>query len=247
MSNDVRWVNNTLSMGQFNNFIKKYLKEYDKILISKTPDIPRRGRNEAGLYFINFMDTCKKNLVSNPRYYHYNKVNNTCDPMEGPTLIYSLLLKHIVHNVKKYNKPDSDKIRQLLLWFEEWSITQLVMIPLDKYCKKIFEENNVGPGYTMQQDGTLGYCSRIGIPVETGGMEISNTRVHELLKAVHGNTDSDDDDDDVDGGGDDVGGHVDGGKKRQIHKSRTHRTRRTRRRLSSKYRTRHHRTRTRRN
>jgi hypothetical protein len=60
MSNDVRWVNNTLSMGQINNFIKKYLKEYDKILTSKTPDIPRRGRNEAGLYFINFMDTCKK-------------------------------------------------------------------------------------------------------------------------------------------------------------------------------------------
>jgi hypothetical protein len=162
--------------------------------------------------------------------------------MEGPTLIYSLLLKHIVHNVKKYNKPESDKIRQLLLWFEEWSITQLVIIPLDKYCKKIFEENNVGPGYTTQQDGTLGYCSRIGIPVETGGMEISNTRVHELLKAVHGTIYSDNDNDNDDDDDNDAGIMLNGGKKRQIHKSRTHRTRR---RLSSKRHTTRHRNRTR--
>lgn len=244
MSNDVKWVNNTLGMEQVHNFIKRYLKEYDMLIISKTPDPARRGRHEAGLYFINFIETCRKILLSNPHYYHYNKVANKCDPIEGPKLVYSLLLKHIVHNAEKYIKFNSDKIRQLLLWFEEQGITQLVVIPLDKPCKKIFEKHQVLPEYTGQEDGTLGYCSRMGIPVKTGGMEISNTRVHQLLKAVHGNIHSDGDDDDD---GDDGDHGSAGGKKRQIHKSRRRRSHRTATKTKSKRTRRTRATRTRRN
>lgn len=233
MSNDVKWVNNTLGKGAVHNFIRAYLGKYDKINRSMIPDEPRR--TEPGQYFINFIDTCKQILISNPRYYHYNK--SGCTPMLGPNLIYSLLLKNIVHNAKKYDKIEAVKIYELLFWFEEQQITQLVVVPLDKFAKKMFEDYSVRPAYTGQEDGTLGYCSLNGTPVETGGMEISNTRVHELLNAIYGITPpaavaaaaADDDDNDAadDDDNDDDAINV-GGKKRRIHK-----TRRTRRRLSS--------------
>lgn len=120
--------------------------------------------------------------------------------MLGPNLVYSLLLKTIVHNAKKYGKSEAAKIHELLFWFEEQGITQLVVVPLDKFAKKMFEDYSVRPGYTEQEDGTLGYCSLNGTPVETGGMEISNTRVNELLNAIYRITQpADDDDDDVGG------------------------------------------------
>jgi len=245
MPKDVIWVNDTLGINAVENFIKTYLEKYPEIRKSKTPDPPRR--REPGPYFINFIETCRKNLLSNPHYYHYN--NKTCNPMKGPNLVYSLLLKHIVHNAKKYTKSESDKIQELLFWFEQEAITQLVVIPLDKYCKKTFKTHRVLPRYTGQEDGTLGYCSRFGVPNETGGMEISNTRVHELLKKIHayGDDGEDGDGEDSDGGeGDDGAGGVAGagegglagagegglagagegglagagGKKRQIRKSR---------------------------
>jgi hypothetical protein len=108
--------------------------------------------------------------------------------MLGPNLIYSLLLKNIVHNAKKYDKIEAVKIYELLSWFEEQQITQLVVVPLDKFAKKMFKDYSVRPAYTGQEDGTLGYCSLNGTPVKTGGMEISNTRVHELLNAIYGIT-----------------------------------------------------------
>ena len=150
--------------------------------------------------------------------------------MKGPNLVYSLLLKHIVYNARKYTKSESDKICELLFWFEQQGITQLVVIPLTRlaeYCKQIFEDYKVFPGYyTGQEDGTLGYCSLNGTPVETGGMEISNTRVHQLLKTIHGSGDESDHGDesegeDGDGAGAGEGGLAGaGGKKRQIRKSR---------------------------
>lgn len=229
MSNDVKWVNNTLGKGAVHNFITAYLKEYDNIYRSMIPDPPRR--TQPGPYFINFIYTCRKNLLSNPRYYHYTKANKTCTPMLGPNLVYSLLLKIIVHNAKKYGKSEAVKIHELLFWFEEQGITQLVVVPLDKFAKKMFEDYSVRPGYTEQEDGTLGYCSLNGTPVETGGMEISNTRVNELLDAIYRITQTADDVD------------VDVGGKRRIHKTRRTRRRRdsartTRRRTLSTKRTR---------
>jgi len=227
MPKDVIWVNDTLGKKAVQNFIKTYLEKYPEIRKSKTPDPPRR--HEPGLYFINFIETCRKNLLSNPHYYHYNKntFNPTCVPMKGPNIVYSLLLKHIVYNARKYTKPESDKIQELLFWFEQEAITQLVVIPLDKDCKKIFKDYNVLPGYyTGQEDGTLGYCSLNGTPVETGGMEISNTRVHQLLKTIHGSGDESDNGDESEGEDGDSAGAGQGGlagaggKKRQIRKSR---------------------------
>ena len=238
MSNDVKWVNNTLGKGAVHNFITAYLKEYDNIYRSMIPDPPRR--TQPGPYFINFINTCRKNLLSNPRYYHYTKANKTCTPMLGPNLVYSLLLKTIVHNAKKYDKSEAAKIHELLFWFEEQGITQLVVVPLDKFAKKMFEDYSVRPGYTEQEDGTLGYCSLNGTPVETGGMEISNTRVNELLNAIYRITQPADDD-----GGDDADAAVDvGGKRRTKTNKRKYRYSRhaTRRhRLSTKRRTRRHR------
>ena len=129
--------------------------------------------------------------------------------MLGPNLIYSLLLKNIVHYAKTYDKSEAVKIYELLFWFEEQQITQLVVVPLDKFAKKMFEDYSVRPAYTWQEDGTLGYCSLNGTPVKTGGMEISNTRVHELLNAIYGITPP------ADAAAINVGG-----KKRRIHKTR---------------------------
>jgi hypothetical protein len=70
MSNDVNWVNNTLDKGKLDNFIRAYLKKYERINTSKLPAPPKR--NYPGMYFINFIETCKQVLLSNPRYYHYN-------------------------------------------------------------------------------------------------------------------------------------------------------------------------------
>lgn len=181
MSNDVKWVNNTLGKGAVRNFITAYLREYDNIYKSMEPDPPRR--TVPGPYFNNFIDTCKQILLSNPRYYHYNK--SGCKPMLGPNLIYSLLLKHIVHNARKYDKIEAVKIHSLLFWFEERGITQLVVVPLDKFAKEMFEYYSIRPVYRGQKDGSLGYCSLNGTPVETGGMEISNTRVNALLNKIH--------------------------------------------------------------
>lgn len=135
--------------------------------------------------------------------------------MLGPNLVYSLLLKNIVHNAKQYGKEDAEKIHTLLFWFEQQGITQLVVVPLDEPAKDIFETHQVLPGYTGQEDGKLGYCSLNGIPLETGGMEISNTRVNELLNAIYRITDdADSDDAAVAYDDDDVGGF--GGKKRRV-------------------------------
>ena len=100
-------------------------------------------------------------------------------------LVYSLLLKHIVHNAEKYIKSEALKIRELLFWFEQESITFMMVIPVDRRAKELFKKYGVGPDYSEQEDGTLGFCQRNGTPVTTGGMEISNTRVHMLLKLIH--------------------------------------------------------------
>lgn len=230
MSNDVKWVNNTLGKGAVHKFITAYLREYDNIYRSRMPAPPRRI--EPGLYFINFIDTCKQILLSNPSYYHYN--NSRCDRIFGPNFVYSLLLKNIVYNAKKYHKSEAAKIYELLFWFEEQGITQLLVVPLDKFAKKMFEFYSVRPAYREQEDGSLGYCSLNGTPVKTGGMEISNSRVHQLLNTIHGITQPADDDAADDDAADDNTTNV-GGKKRRIHK-----TRRTRRRPSTKHRHTHH-------
>ena len=232
MPNLVKWVKDTLGRNDCKMFIEEYIKKYDGIVKSVLPDPPRRI--EPGMYFVNFIDTCKDCLLTNKHYYHYGRDSNTCRQLggPGPTLAYSLLLKYIVHNAESYNKDDARKIHELLFWFEQQSVTYLMVIPLDKTCESRFNKYNISPLYFGEKDGTLSYCTRNGIPL-TNGMEISNTRVNALLNKIH-DLGHDADADDEDG--------LDGGKKKRT-KIKIHTIRRTRRRISSKRRrtTRRHR------
>jgi hypothetical protein len=183
----VPWVKYTLHKKDCRGFIKKYLKEYRKIKSSfdKTMlEVP-----EPGPYFINFINTCNELLVSNPNYYHYRPDMDMCQrlPNPGPTLVYSLLLKHIVHNAESYSTQDAVKIDTLLFsWFEQMGITGVMIVPLDKRCKDIFKENNIASSRDDigEMDGYLKYCSLRG-KVKSGGMDISNTRVTTLLNKIH--------------------------------------------------------------
>jgi hypothetical protein len=218
MPNLVKWVKDTLGRNDCKMFIEEYIKKYDEIVKSVLPDPPRR--REPGMYFVNFIDTCKDCLLTNKHYYHYGRDSNTCRQLggPGPTLAYSLLLKYIVHNAESYNKDDARKIHELLFWFEQQSVTYLMVIPLDKTCESRFNKYNISPLYHGEKDGTLSYCTRNGIPF-TNGMEISNTRVNALLNKIH------------DLGHDADAQGPDGGKKRT--KIKIHTIRRTRRRRIS--------------
>ena len=93
-SDDVVMVLITLPRGKYDEFIQYYLSKYDAL----------KGR---GQYFRNFIDTCRKCLLSNDDYKHYNAVTERCVPFtRGPTSAYSELLKHIVHQAASYSKED---------------------------------------------------------------------------------------------------------------------------------------------
>jgi hypothetical protein len=186
INTEVRWVTATLCDGKGKGFIQNYLAEYDNIR-SSFDKTTTDGTPKPGAYFINFIDTCKNCLLSNREYYHYGQESMQCRQLTtpGPMLVYSLLLKHIVHNAEKYTKSDARKIHELLFWFEQESITFLMVIPVDRRAKDTFTKYGVGPDYTEQEDGTIGFCGRNGTPITTGGMEISNTRVKLLLNVIH--------------------------------------------------------------
>jgi hypothetical protein len=157
----VKWVIDTLGHNNCKEFIQEYIKKYDDIVKSVQPDPPRR--TQPGMYFVNFIDTCKVYLLTNKHYYHYGRDSNTCQLINaGPNLVYSLLLKHIVHNASNYDKDGARKIHQLLFWFEQQSVTYLMVIPLDKKCEIIFDRFDIYPLYFGEKDGTLGYCSSKG-------------------------------------------------------------------------------------
>ena len=131
-------------------------------------------------------------------------------PNPGPTKVYSLLLQHIVENAENYRRRDAKAIDTLLFsWFEQSGISGIMIIPLNKKCKDIFEKYKIKSSRADigERDGNLTYCSLIG-RVKHGGMDISNTRVSSLLNQIHNvrprdarvdaGVDDDDDDDDDD-------------------------------------------------
>ena len=193
---DVQWVFDKIGKGKSNyaGFIKKYLSEYDNINRSFIKMNPLKTHN-PGRYFNNLIETCKKCLLSNLNYYHYNRVSRACVklPENGPTIQYSELLKHIVNNAKNYNKNDARCIHTLLFWFEQQGLTAVMIVPVNKTTKEIFETHQISPGYFGEEDGTMPYCSITGKRLENG-MEISNTRVNALLSKMHDLGDDDDDD-----------------------------------------------------
>jgi hypothetical protein len=240
-SNEVDWVSNSIGHGardvfKFSNFIKNYLSEYDKIRISYDIFNEEGGFHEPGIYFNNFIETCRDSLLSNKHYFHYDRKRCIKFRTPGPTRQYSELLKYIVINSKKFNRDDARKIHELLFWFEQQGLSFMMIVPLNKISKEIFEENNIPPGYFGEEDGTMKYCSIRGKLLENG-MEISNTRVNALLNKIHklGDDEEEEEDDtpalgpvEVDGGGF-------RGKRRSNKKNKYHCTSRsTRRRTSSK-------------
>lgn len=232
--NDVKWVSDTIGRGayEYAGFIKKYFSEYENIQKS-LKKINEDGNPEPGKYFNNFIETCRNCLLSNRNYYHYNIDAKICIPLSnpGPTRQYSELLKYIVINSRTFDKDDARKIHNLLFWFEQQGITFLMVVPLHKTAKDIFETYQVLPGYFEQKDGTMNYCSTSGIRLENG-MEISNTRVNALLNKIH---ELGDDDDDQDGG---FRGKLRAAKKTKCHGTSYRSIRRTYRRRSSSKRTR---------
>lgn len=217
---DVVKVLNTLSRRKYDEFIQYYLSNYDAL----------KGR---GRYFRNFIDTCRKCLLTNDDYKHYNAVTERCVPFtRGPTSAYAELLKHIVHRAALYSKDDARKIHELLFLFEQQGVTFNIIIPRDYAVMKIFKTNHIVPGYSETADGTVQYCSVSGI-VLRNGMEISNTRVNALLSKLHELGDEDDEP---------VPETVDGGRKR-----RTKTMKRTLRRNNRRCCTLHRNTRVRRN
>jgi hypothetical protein len=237
-SNEVDWVSNSIGHGardvfKFSNFIKNYLSEYDKIRISYDIFNEEGGFHEPGIYFNNFIETCRDSLLSNKHYFHYDRKRCIKFRTPGPTRQYSELLKYIVINSKKFNRDDARKIHELLFWFEQQGLSFMMIVPLNKISKEIFEENNIPPGYFGEEDGTMKYCSIRGKLLENG-MEISNTRVNALLNKIHKLGDDEEEEDDapdpveVDGGGF-------RGKRRSNKKNKYHCTSRsTRSRSSSK-------------
>jgi hypothetical protein len=203
--NDVLWVFDKIGRGKSNyaGFIKKYLSEYDNINRSFIKMNPHNNYN-PGRYFNNLIETCKKCLLSNLNYYHYNRLSRACVKMpdNGPTIQYSELLKHIVNNAKKYNKNDAGRIHTLLFWFEQEGLTALMIVPVNKTTKQVFETHQIYPGYFGEEDGTMQYCSITGKQLDNG-MELSNTRVNALLSKMHNLGDDDDNDNDNDDDDDD--------------------------------------------
>ncbi len=227
-------VRDLLNSGNYHGFIRYYIENCEKL------------NAKRGQYFTNFMNTCKTSLMTNDHYKHYNRTSKECITIRrGPTLTYIKLLKHIIHNARRYERSDAEKIYQLLWFFEQEGITHNIIIPKDDIAITLFEANGSPPSFSGK-DGTADYCSLDGKTVKHDGMEISNTRVNALLHNIHhlGDDDhDDDDDDDHDHGDDDVGPGLGlGGKRRTKTNKRKYRYSRhasrrrpstTRRRLST--------------
>jgi hypothetical protein len=138
-----------------------------------------------GEKFTDFIETCRKYLMTSRVYKEYNPKSETCYPIaNGPTQKYSGLLCHIIHHAKSYTVQQARNIHQLLFWFEQQGITHLIVIPRDNDAANVFHRYNVPPRYREVPDGKLEYCSPSG-NVYRNGMEISNSRVNELLKNIH--------------------------------------------------------------
>ena len=138
-----------------------------------------------GEKFTDFIETCRRYVMTSRVYKEYNPVSKSCYPIaNGPTQKYSGLLRHIIHHAKSYTKEQARNIHQLLFWFEQQGITHLIVIPRDNEAANLFNRYNVPPRYREVPDGKLEYCSPSG-NVYRNGMEISNSRVNELLKNIH--------------------------------------------------------------
>ena len=182
-SSEVKKVIETLGKGHYKAFIDYYVEQHDSLHKSV------RGRQT---FFINLIHTCRMCLLSNKRYYtHFiekigDKEYSRCKPVtDGPTNLYIGLLVHIVKNAETYDKATAAKIHRLLFWFEQERITSLIIIPYDEELARIFKLEQIGPDYREEEDGTMKYCSFTGAFFESGGMEISNTRVNALLNKIH--------------------------------------------------------------
>lgn len=182
-SSKVEYVFNKLGKGEYKDFIDYYVRQYDSLL---------KSLQGAKTFFFHFIHTCRMCLLSTNRYYtHFIEKNGDkeyyrCKPvmMYGPTKRYSELLVYIVKNAGTYDKATAEKIHRLLFWFEEESITFLIVIPYDEELAEIFKNYHIIPGYREQEDGTMTYCSFTG-GLFRDGMEISNTRVNALLNEIH--------------------------------------------------------------
>jgi hypothetical protein len=249
-SNEVDWVSNSIGRGardvfNFSNFIKKYLSEYEKLRRSFEKFNEEGEFHQPGIYFLNFIETCRDSLLSNKRYFHYDRKTCIKFGSPGPTRQYSELLKYIVINSKNFNRDDARKIHVLLFWFEQYGLSFMMIAPLNKISKEIFEENNIPPGYFGEEDGTMKYCSIRGKLLENG-MEISNTRVNALLNKIHKLGDDEEEEDDApapvpvpDPGPVEVDGGGFRGKRRSNKKNKYHCTSRSTRSRSSTKRRRH--------
>jgi len=138
-----------------------------------------------GKKFTDFIETCRKYLMTSRVYKEYNPVSKTCYPIaNGPTQKYTGLLRHIIHHAESYTVQQARNIHQLLCWFEEQGISHLIVIPRDNEAVRVFNTYTVPPRYREVSDGKLEYCSPSG-NVYRNGMEISNSRVNELLTKIH--------------------------------------------------------------
>lgn len=138
-----------------------------------------------GKKFTDFIETCRRYIMTSRVYKEYNPVSKTCYPIaNGPTQKYTGLLRHIIHHAESYTVEQARKIHQLLFWFEQQGITHLIVIPRDEPAVRVFNTYTVPPRYREVPDGKLEYCSPSG-NVYRNGMEISNSRVNELLTNIH--------------------------------------------------------------
>ena len=178
---DVGKVRELLHSRNYHGFVRYYIENRDTL------------NSKRGQYFTNFMNTCKTSLMTNDHYKHYNPITKECITIRrGPTLTYIYLLKHIIHNARRYEKPDATKIYELLWFFEQEGITHNIIIPKDDTAVDLFKDNGLLPTFSGK-DGTVDYCSLDGKTVKHDGMEISNTRVIALLDNIHrlGDADAD--------------------------------------------------------
>lgn len=165
-----------LYQKQYAAFLEYYFSNHAELSASAE----RQGEK-----FTNFIETCRRYVMTSRVYMEYNPVSKSCYPIvNGPTQNYSGLLRHIIHHAKSYTKEQARNIHQLLFWFEQQGITHLIVIPRDNEAAKLFDIYNVPPRYREVPDGKLEYCSPSG-NVYRNGMEISNSRVNELLKNIH--------------------------------------------------------------
>lgn len=187
---DVVKVRELLHRRNYHGFVRYYIENRDTL------------NSKRGQYFTNFMNTCKTSLMTNDRYKHYNPITKECITIHrGPTLTYIYLLKHIIHNARRYERSDAEKIYELLWFFEQEGITHNIIIPKDDTAVDLFKGNGLLPTFSGK-DGTVDYCSSDGKTVKHDGMEISNTRVIALLDNIHRlGDDEPTSDEDVDVGG----------------------------------------------